>query len=77
MIGKNNYNKLYTVLTCLGVFTFCTCCILEVVCLFRTLSIPDDLVSVWRYTILVLFGFKLYHAVEGGWGWYGIVVLEV
>jgi len=27
-IGKNNYNKLYTVLSCLGVFTFCTCCIL-------------------------------------------------
>ena len=23
---KNNYNKLYTVLPCLGVFTFCTCC---------------------------------------------------
>ena len=31
MIGKNNYNKLYTVLSCLGVFTFCTCCI--VICL--------------------------------------------
>ena len=26
MIGKNNYNKLYTVLSCLGDFTFCTCC---------------------------------------------------
>jgi len=23
---KNNYKKLYTVLSCLGVFTFCTCC---------------------------------------------------
>ena len=23
---KNNYNKLYTVLSGLGVFTFCTCC---------------------------------------------------
>jgi len=23
---KNNYNKLYTVLSYLGVFTFCTCC---------------------------------------------------
>ena len=33
MIGgeKTNYNKLYTVLSCLGVFTFCTCCI--VICL--------------------------------------------
>jgi len=30
MIGKkkNNYKKLYTVLSCLGVFTFCTYCIL-------------------------------------------------
>ena len=25
---KNNYKKLYTVLSYLGVFTFCTCCIL-------------------------------------------------
>ena len=25
---KNNYNKLYTVLSYLGVFNFCTCCIL-------------------------------------------------
>jgi len=23
---KNNYKELYTVLYCLGVFTFCTCC---------------------------------------------------
>jgi len=23
---KNNYKKQYTVLSCLGVFTFCTCC---------------------------------------------------
>ena len=28
MIAKNNYKKLYTGLSCLGVFTFCTCCIL-------------------------------------------------
>jgi hypothetical protein len=28
MIKKNNYKKLYTVLPYLGVFTFCTCCIL-------------------------------------------------
>ena len=25
MIVKKNYKKLYTVLSCLGVFTFCTC----------------------------------------------------
>jgi len=28
---KDDYNKLYTVLSGLGVFTFCTCCI--VICL--------------------------------------------
>jgi len=28
MIRKNNYKKLYTVLSCLGDFTFSTCCIL-------------------------------------------------
>jgi len=28
------------------------------VCLFRTVSIPDDLASVWKDTISVLFGFK-------------------
>ena len=28
MIGKNNYKKLYTVLSYLGVSTICTCCIL-------------------------------------------------
>ena len=39
----------------------------EVVCLFRTLSIPNDLVSVWKYTILVLFGLKC-HEMEGGFG---------
>jgi len=26
--GGDNYKKLYTVLSYLGVFTFCTCCIL-------------------------------------------------
>ena len=28
IVKENNYNKLYTVLSYLGVFTFCTCCIL-------------------------------------------------
>jgi len=27
---KNNYKKLYTVLSCLGVFTFCTCCKIQI-----------------------------------------------
>ena len=33
---KNNYKKLYTVLSYLGVFTFCTCCIL--ICLVCTVA---------------------------------------
>ena len=28
IVKKNNYQKLYTVLSGWGVFTFCTCCIL-------------------------------------------------
>jgi len=28
LISLKNYKKLYTVLSCLGVFSFCTCCIL-------------------------------------------------
>jgi len=28
IVKKNNYKKLYTGLSCLGVFTFCPCCIL-------------------------------------------------
>ena len=31
IVKKNHYKKLYTVLSCLGVFTFCSCCI--VICL--------------------------------------------
>ena len=34
---------------------------MEVVCLFRTLSIPDDLVSVWKDTISMLFRLKYCH----------------
>ena len=34
------------------------CLKMGVVCLFRTVSIPDDWVSVWKYMILVLFGLK-------------------
>ena len=33
---KNNYKKLYTVLSYLGVFNFCTCCI--VICLVCTVA---------------------------------------
>jgi hypothetical protein len=31
----------------------------------------------WKYTILVLFGLKLYYEMEGGWVFCGIVILEV
>jgi len=31
---------------------------MDVVCLFRTVFIADDLVSVWKDTISMLFSFK-------------------
>jgi len=34
MIVKKNYKKLYTGLSCLGFYTFCTCCILICVVCF-------------------------------------------
>jgi len=34
---KNNYKKLYTVLSGLGVFTFCTCCKI-LICLVYTVA---------------------------------------
>jgi len=34
------------------------CLKMGVACLLGTVSIPDDWVSVWRYTFLVLFGLK-------------------
>ena len=40
-------------------------CLQEVVCLLGTVSIPEDWVSVGKYTFLVLFGLKWY---ERGWG---------
>ena len=44
------------------------CLEMGVVYLFRTLSIPDDLVSVWKETISMLFGLKWCHEMEGEWG---------
>jgi hypothetical protein len=44
------------------------CLKLEVVCLFRTVSISDDLVSVWKDTISVLLELKQCHEMEGRWG---------
>ena len=43
------------------------CLRMEVVHLFRTVSIPDDWVSVSKDTISMLFGLKC-HEMEGGWG---------
>ena len=39
---KKNYKKLYTVLSCLGVFTFCTCCkiLICVVCIAARFKLP-------------------------------------
>ena len=41
---------------------------MEGVCLFRTVSIPDDLVTLWKDTISLLFRLKCCHEMEGGWG---------
>jgi len=41
---------------------------MEVICLFRTVSTLDDLVSVWKFTISMPFRLKRCHEVEGGWG---------
>jgi hypothetical protein len=38
----------------------------DVVCLLRTVSIPDDWVSVWKDTISMLFGLKSCHEIERG-----------
>ena len=53
------------------------CLKMEIVWLFRTVSIPDDLVYMWKYRILVFFELKWYNEMEGGWGYYGLVVSEV
>ena len=39
--NKNSNKKLYTVLSCWGVFTFCTCCILIcLACIFASFKLP-------------------------------------
>jgi len=53
------------------------CLKMEVVCLFRTVSIPDDLVSVWKDTFSLPFGLQWFHEVDGDGVWYRIGVLEV
>jgi len=44
------------------------CLKMDVVCLFRTVCIPDDLLSVWKDTISVIFGLKWCHEMEWRWG---------
>jgi len=41
---------------------------MEVVSLFRTVSIQDDVVSLWKDTFSVLFGLKRCHEMWGRWG---------
>ena len=54
VIGKNNNNKLYTVLSCWGVFTFCTCCILIcLVCVVASFKLSCvQLLLVWPCVLL-------------------------
>jgi len=53
---KNNYNKLYTVLSYLGVFTFCTCCILIcLACIVASFKLSCvKLLLVWSCVLLQL-----------------------
>jgi len=41
IVKKNNYKKLYTVLSCFGVFTFCTCCkiLICLMCFFASFKL--------------------------------------
>ena len=61
MIKKNSYKKLYTELSYLGVFTFCTCCIL--ICLLCFVA-SFKLCCVWLLLVLsclvcIVASFKL------------------
>ena len=37
--GRNNYKKLYAVLSYLGVFTFCTCILICLVCIVASFKL--------------------------------------
>ena len=41
---------------------------MEVVCFFRTVSIPSAFMSVWKETIAMPFGLKCGHLIEVGQG---------
>jgi hypothetical protein len=49
---------------------------MEIVCLFRTISIPDGPVSVWKNTISVLYRSKDFMNEKGYGVWYGTIALE-
>jgi len=42
IVKKNNYKKLYTALSCLGVFNFCTCCkiLICLLCFVASFKLP-------------------------------------
>jgi hypothetical protein len=55
------------------------CLKIEVVCLLITVSIPDDLLSIWKDKISVLLRLKLYHEWKVGCGlvwhcWFGSMI---
>jgi len=37
--GENNYKKLYAVLSCMGVFNFCTCILICLVCIVASFKL--------------------------------------
>jgi hypothetical protein len=45
---------------------------MEILCIFKTISIPNDPVTVWKDIISVLYGLKWCH--EWKWGGFGMVL---
>ena len=55
------------------------CLKMKVVCVFRTVSTPDDFMYFWKVTVSLFFRLKWCHEMEWGWGllWnnsFGIII---
>ena len=51
IVKKNYYKKLYTVLSCLAVFTFCTCCKI-LICLMYFVASLDYPVAAYDFFLV-------------------------
>ena len=54
IVKKNNYKKLYTVLPCWGVFTFCTCCKILICIVFLLLVLSGLLGNCCWLTVCIV-----------------------